>query len=357
MSEIFFDTEDVSSVLSGAVVTISRFSSLDSFEDSRNRHLRQILLSMINQKKEWDEKCSISIKSIGDRFLSRLQAVSADATREDLDDLFAMAFRFLVELDLSTSNGLNMELEAARTFGTERNNEFLPRQAGQIDWAIKNLSTYILKSFVGSEHVQSLRNLNATYVEVDRRRAEWSRELKEHEEKVESLKVSLETYATAFNFVGLYEGFDLLAKAKDKQKKAVRAWLVCTGLLIFLPLIVELLFIRNNLEDIEKYQMVLILSLVPTLSITALLVYYFRVFLHNFNSLNSQILQLDLRKTLCRFIQKYSDYAMEMKTKNGESLSRFENIIFSPLAPNDEKLPSTFDGIEQLSGLIKSLKQ
>jgi len=356
MSDGFFDNEELNAALRRAISAISRLDSADPFESSRNQHLSQIFVSMNVHTTEWNDKCSVSVNGLSNQFLSQLQSISVNSTRNDLDIVFALSFRFLFELYLSTNGSLNFELEAARNFGIDQRENFLPDAAHHIDWAVKNLSTFILKSLVSSEHVQNLKNLKSTYLEADRRRTEWDKELKEHEGKVTLLKTSLEKYETAFNFVGLYEGFDSLAKEKDTQKRVVRAWLIFVGIMILVPLFLELLFIRNNYAELETHKTALLFSIVPALSITALLVYYFRVFLHNFNALNSQILQLDLRKTLCRFIHHYADYAKDMKSKNSESLARFEHIIFSPLAPNDEKLPSTFDGVEQLSALVKSLK-
>lgn len=66
------------------------------------------------------------------------------------------------------------------------------------------------------------------------------------------------------------------------------------------------------------------------------------------------MVQIELRKTLCQFIQNYSDYSKNIKEKDANSLEKFENLIFSGLVTNEDKLPSTFDGIEQLTKLIKN---
>ncbi|HDR1868661.1 TPA: hypothetical protein SIC62_000746 [Pasteurella multocida] len=67
-------------------------------------------------------------------------------------------------------------------------------------------------------------------------------------------------------------------------------------------------------------------------------------------------MQLELRKTLCQFIQSYADYAKEIKEKDRSSLEKFENLIFSSILSDSEKVPSTFDGLEQLANLIKNIK-
>jgi hypothetical protein len=165
----------------------------------------------------------------------------------------------------------------------------------------------------------------------------------------------LSNYETGFNFVGLYEGFDNLGKQKEGEKKNLHKWLIFFGILILTPFSIELYTLYTHLESIDKIKNILLLSMVPTISITAIIIYFFRVILHNYKSVQSQLLQIDVRKTLCRFIQKYSESLAEVKMEK-ESLAKFENIIFSHIHSDEDKLPSTYDGIEQLGNLVKSIK-
>jgi len=45
-----------------------------------------------------------------------------------------------------------------------------------------------------------------------------------------------------------------------------------------------------------------------------------------------------------------------MKMQDSSALEKFESLIFSGVFSNPEKLPSTFDGVEQIGSLIKSVK-
>lgn len=85
-------------------------------------------------------------------------------------------------------------------------------------------------------------------------------------------------------------------------------------------------------------------------------IYYFRIILNDYKSINSQILQIDTRKTLCQFIQSYAEYSSDIKKNNGMALDKFENIIFSGIVSDSDKLPSTYDGIHEIGKLIKSIK-
>lgn len=85
------------------------------------------------------------------------------------------------------------------------------------------------------------------------------------------------------------------------------------------------------------------------------LIYFFRITLHHYRAVQIQIMQLELRLSLCQFIQNYAEYAKEIKTNDKEVLEKFESLIFSNIVPNDEKI-GLFDGIEQISSLIKEFK-
>jgi hypothetical protein len=68
-------------------------------------------------------------------------------------------------------------------------------------------------------------------------------------------------------------------------------------------------------------------------------------------------MQIELRQALCQFIQSYATYSKEIKTQDTGALEKFESLIFSWLLYDPDKLPSTFDGIEQIGNFIKSIKK
>jgi hypothetical protein len=59
---------------------------------------------------------------------------------------------------------------------------------------------------------------------------------------------------------------------------------------------------------------------------------------------------------LCEFIQSYADYSANIKKQDSSALEKFENLIFSGVVSEPEKLPSTYDGLDQLADFIKSIK-
>jgi len=95
---------------------------------------------------------------------------------------------------------------------------------------------------------------------------------------------------------------------------------------------------------------------VPASAITLVMLYYFRVSLANYNSTRAQLMQIELRMSLCQFIQGYSKYSSEISKENENLLGKFEDVIFSNIMISEDKIPSTFDGLEQLATLIKAVK-
>lgn len=99
-----------------------------------------------------------------------------------------------------------------------------------------------------------------------------------------------------------------------------------------------------------------LLNLLPLISLEIILLYFFRVVLHNYKSIKAQVLQIELRQTLCQFIQNYADYSKEIKKGDPTALEKFESLIFSGIISDAENLPSTFDGMDQIGKLLSSLK-
>lgn len=146
---------------------------------------------------------------------------------------------------------------------------------------------------------------------------------------------------------------------KRREKNKILFLLVIIGSLIIAPLLLQFAtgegtaFMRIASGDITPASISKLLSLA---ALEIVFVYFFRIVLHNFYSAKAQLLQLDLRQSLCAFIESYVDFAQEKKAKGIESLSRFEAVVFSGISTDANNIPGTFDGVEQLAKLIKELK-
>jgi hypothetical protein len=354
--EELFSTNHSKTVLTKFKHKLNGLVPADDFEKQRNSIVRLVIGSMENKPDQWDELCEINIQWIGDQFINRLADEEKELTKEKLDNICAMCFRFLFELYLSMKNDLAMEFEAARRFVFNNVDSFERDAKEQIEYAIRDMPINIFKAVANSDAIESLKNFNAISAKAEKLKDDWAADLTEREAKVDSLKESLSKYENAFNFVGLYQGFDELATEKKKERDGILFWLRVLSVLIVSPIVSQLIFVYLHLDNIAAVRDGLLISIFPTVSLVAISVYYFRVLLFNYKSVKSQLLQIDLRKTLCRFIQNYSEYSSDIKKKDGNSLEKFENIIFSGIVTDDGNLPSTFDGVEQIGKLIKAAK-
>jgi len=99
-----------------------------------------------------------------------------------------------------------------------------------------------------------------------------------------------------------------------------------------------------------------LIKFVPAFTLTLIFIYYFKICLNNFSSVKAQIMQIRLRMSLCQFIQSYADYAKEIRSEDGNPLGKFEDVIFSNIMGSEEKMPATFDGLDNIASLINAIK-
>lgn len=352
---VLFITNQSKTVLAKFKHKVDSLAPSGDFERQRNSLIRLVIGSMENKPEQWDELCQININWIGDQFINRL-ANEEELSKERLDNICSMCFRFLFELYLSMKIDLAFEFEAAKRFVFNNLDSFETDAREQIEYAIRDMPISIFKAIANSDAIDSLKNFNSVSAKAEKLKDDWDSDLSEREARVNSLKESLSKYENAFNFVGLYQGFDELSIEKKKERDGILLWLRVLSVLIVSPIVAELTFVYMHLDNIAAVKDGLLVSIFPTVSLVAISVYYFRVLLFNYKSVKSQLLQIDLRKTLCRFIQNYSEYSSEMKKKDANSLDKFESIIFSGIVTDHDSLPSTFDGMDQIGKLIKAAK-
>lgn len=249
----------------------------------------------------------------------------------------------------------------------DNRHEFIERSKWCVD-LFDDLPTLIMQEEFHSEHaialssaIQSadiskveefIRTRDETVSKIDT----WNSEFEAKKAAVEILKDKLDTYETGFNFVGLYQGFSALKKEKvDLVPSLEKRFTGLAAGIVIIP-ILELIWVLFNYKSLNTNLGILGFIALPTISIIIILFYFLRVSLIDLKSLKSQIMQLELRMTLCQFIQSYAEKSKELKEHNKEGFEKFESLIFSSIVSSDDKIPSTFDGMEQLFSLLKNFK-
>jgi len=249
---------------------------------------------------------------------------------------------------------LSLEFQEISGFAEKSLELFSSQAKGQIQFAQKRMVVAIMKKIYNSDAVKSILRVQRFNAEVEEKLTRWGNQLDEKEKNAERLNETLKKNETAFNFAGLYDGFKGLMGEKQKEKEAYAWWTIIIGGSIATILAAKTIFILVYPPDARDPLTYLICASV--LALIAALIYFFRVALLNFKSVKSQILQIQLRQTLCSFIQGYVDYKRDREKLGGVDLSLFEKLIFSNIVADDEQIPSTFDGVDHLASIIKSIK-
>ncbi len=353
----FFALDDTKQLL----IKFSRRLAEIREEDTERFLMAQQLISVIsiivNNADQFDTGCQQNIQWIGGSLTSELQNLNEPREPAKLDYFLSTFYRFFVELDLSMKSELSMELRSFQRFVTTNAEKFGSREQEIVLYARQEMPVAILKAILNHDEIGNLKDVSKFSREIEQKFTNWEVGLGKHEATVKSFQASLDAQETAFNFVGLHEGFSDLASAKRRELNWLRVFMVTFGFLLVSPILIELWFVYDLRDRIGTVQPVFLgLTALISISLTLLLVYFFRIAVRSADSCKAQLLQIELRMTLCRFIQNYATYSKEIKEKNPESLAKFESLIFSGIVSNEEKLPSTFDGVDQFANFVKAMR-
>ena len=322
-------------------------------------NLRSALKIILANSEEVDRNCQINVEWIGEHTLNDIKELNVfndNNTDQIVEVVVASIYRFVVEYDMSVKSDLSMELRSFLRAVNDNLAHFTNRPREQIEFARQEMAVAMLKKIINTDEFGSLRNISAVASEVENKISSWSTSLNATEKKANRLSDALEKHTKEFNFVGLREGFADLAKGIEEELKTARFWMIIFGVMLLIPASLEFYLISAGVVDPSRLSLPsLIATSLTIVALTLLLLYFFRIALRKTDSCRAQLIQVRLRMSLCRFIQSYADYSSEFKSKNEGALAKFESLIFSGIVSSDEKLPSSFDGIEQLAALAKSV--
>jgi hypothetical protein len=329
-------------------------------EDARAKRLsisREIIGYIYKAPEGWDERCTFNIKYVGNQFLQWLRDFDP-AKKDHIDHIYSMAYRFLCEFDFLVGPGKELGIELRRIKGQIESDvaEMDGDVRSQIIYSSYVMPANIAKEFINDGNFANFREFETKKSEAETLKKQWDEEIRVKKAEIEAIKEKLSEYKTGFNFVGLYQGFERLAEQKNKEASKLFWSLIAMGLIIVLPLLIEIFIAITGLYQGKTLSTDHLIVIIPLISIELILIYYFRVILHNLASVRAQKMQIELRQTLCQFIQSYTEYSQKIKKEDKSALEKFENLIFSGILPDPEKIPSTFDGIDQIGNLVKSLK-
>lgn len=343
-----------------------------------------IIREIYNQPKAWDEltlvRTQLSTKLIENcKYFNSLDSNFDTILENSIEVIYLCCIRLFYEVDFRNNqevvfselfNDQSLEKIKVNAADNSKNKYLSPHLRKKVNDIIFSVPYDILKNLFNSENIKLFSEFdeknevaNSTLGKIDsyadtitKRINKFNNELSEKEQTVNSLKETLDKQETAFNFVGLYDGFNKLLKTKILESRILLSSLVTMGIVMIVPLLCTIFgwLPVNILKDEETIPH--LLKLVPFISLEVLLIYFFRVILQNYKSVKAQILQIELRQTLCQFIQNYADYSKDIKKDDPTVLEKFENLIFSGIINDAQNLPSTFDGMDQIGKLFSTIK-
>ena len=332
--------------------------------ESYKIHYTQIILEKMFQSDDcWLSICPFNYHN-GNSNLFEEKLISLQHWNlEILDATFLIAIKFLQEAELTTRRQSRNSIFDDNTYETIwdwfrslKNDDISPDEISQLNYIQSDYSLMLLNDYLGNKSFQAFLNYEENIKKIEQHSIvlkETSDNIQksadEKLEKVEQLSDTLKNLEQGFNFVALSDGFSRMLNEKKESKESILQLLFLIAVII--SAIPAYKFLSDGGANLTWQQIAI------SAGLELVLIYFFRVVLFHYRTVQTQIMQLDLRLSLCQFIQSYAEYAKGIKTNDKDALDKFENLIFSSILSSDEKIPSTFDGLEQLNSLIKQFKQ
>jgi hypothetical protein len=355
----FFSKEENQAILRRFAVALESVQTIEPPAPNVLVSLKQFFKILIANTNVFDQHCATNIEWIGQRFIGQLTEFSETKLENQSDlliSIFTSAYRFLCELDFSQPDDLSFELRAIRNFVEENLERFVGTERQQLVYANYVMPANITKKLIHSPALAEFKAFAETAKAASDLKQEWEKEINAKSEEIEALRNGLSRITTTYNFVGLVNGFENLASAKKSERLRSFLSLLALGALMVAPVAVQLWFTASHIDTIDTHRNTLVYSLPPLIALEVILLYLFRVVLLHFRGVTTQLLQINLRISLCQFIQSYSEYSTKIKKEDAGALEKFESLIFSGITSDSEALPSTFDGVEQIAKLVNSIR-
>ncbi|TFH79010.1 hypothetical protein [Pseudomonas kribbensis] len=341
-----------------AIANLARRLSDDTLSFETNKQFIPFILSALaffkTNPHDFDVTCQFNIKLIGDRFYSDISDSRIDEV--GIENIFTSCYRFLSELAFYKDGNFpgNVAYEVHRTL------EKIQYEASEIPARVKNQLVYadnfmpvaLAKSYLNKADFGLIKSFDEKHSGLGKVVEELNTKLEASKKEVGALHDALKNYENAFNFVGLHKGFNDIARSKRRSSYLSICIMAVLACLMILPFLWKIWHVVNN-ESSSAFNTELFMAF---LGYDLLLLYFFRVVFQGYKSVKGQLVQLDLRKAVCQFIQSYADYAVKIKGSNPALLEKFESLVFSGIVANEENIPSTFDGVEQLAKLFEKIR-
>ncbi|WP_368894531.1 hypothetical protein [Kluyvera ascorbata] len=312
------------------------------------------------------------------KHLSSRASPSLITLQEDKDNFLSLLLRLIHEFyfwepsreelpDIINASVLHQLISLKK--GSRINSQFL--------WIAYSMATSITRDLINSNEFQSIRKIASEVDQYEDKISELKiTELTKFEQQIdlhkkqsesiiktiENLEIDLDNYEkklseykNEYNFILLSKAFKKMSTAKIAELTiAKRITWAFTILLSLPPLftffnhIFSWIDIGTGLNSLTFY--------LPILTLELLIFYFMRLYYGEVKTLNTQLLQIEHRLSLCEFVHDYIDKKNADKD-NKSSWDAFEALIFSPIQISAENIPSLLDGanvVADIAGKVMS---
>ncbi|WP_162488063.1 hypothetical protein [Azospirillum lipoferum] len=336
----------------------------NSDDDDISHMLKSInksLEGLINLEKEYEKICAITwliqtdmINFYSNSYMSERNSQDHTNSKKILKSIFQILYEKLLRTSETYA-----EIDAPILKMMIDGNKYLSRDdLLHIESAKFNIQIAIIKEHTEKFYsdAQSMKSIMEEKADISiSTMKSYDDNINSFEEKLSSYRKTVTDISKEFNFVRLAKAFRTMIREKKINLKHTNTNLFSMGILLLIPILLSALYTiwlwshsTNLVQDLKDK---LIFSAPILLPLEAILVYYFRIILKEQLSLKAQILQLELRYSVCAFIEGYAEFTKEIPR---EKLEKFESLVFSGITLDPSAVPGTFDGMDQLINLAKA---
>ena len=355
----FFSINSNTNLLKDFSSSIKRYQS-ESNDSAIANCLGQMVDLMARNASLFDQLCTCNIDWIGDYFLRQARDFPemnfSDKSREIIT-AFTSAYRFICELEFNIPGGERSEITSINRVVDSVIDSLPDNERQNINFARFSMPLSIIKKVINDPLFTEFRDLSKSIDLARQTKSNWDEELDKRKLHVDSLRAELKDATSSYNFVALVNGFQHLIAKKIQERKIAFVSLIVLAIMMVFPPFFQIIYVFLHIDSIGQKKDILIYTLPTILAIEVILLFFFRIVLAQFRSVKAQVLQLDLRIALCQFIEDYAEYSAKITKNNISALTKFETIVFSNLVSDGESIPTTFDGLDHLANLIKSVKK
>lgn len=205
-----------------------------------------------------------------------------------------------------------------------------------------------------SKYIEYLESNNRNIEKIDA----WTSTFESKKSEVSELEKCLEKNKQTYDFVLLNKGFkELYDQKKIELDNAKGTYSFVAATMFSIPFVELGALIGAFFYFDGKLPTGMWFISIPFITLILITLYLLKISLQDKRAVQSQMMQLELRMALCQFIHNYAEDSEKLHKKNAAGFEEFENIIFSPLVSSDDKIPTTFDGMEQLAKLVSEFRK